>query len=98
MNDDPQADLLKHMATISTGASVVVVALRSELASGAVSLSIVLFFLSLLISIGALAWKAIFYGMLGEEGTTYQEIGLLTMIAYLSFIGGALLLVISLLL
>jgi hypothetical protein len=34
MNDDPQAELLKHLATISTGASVVV-ALRSELTWGA---------------------------------------------------------------
>ena len=32
MNDDPQTDLLKHLATISTGTSVMVVALRSELA------------------------------------------------------------------
>jgi hypothetical protein len=59
VNDDPQADLLKHLATISTGASVVVVALRSELASGTVVLSVALLSLSLLISMGALAWKAL---------------------------------------
>lgn len=75
-----------------------VVALRSELASAAVSFSLILFFSSLVISMGTLAWKAIFYGMLGEDVTTYREIGLPTIIAYLSFIGGALVLVVSLLL
>jgi hypothetical protein len=98
MNDDPQAELLKHLATISTGASVVVVALRSELTSGVVVLSVALLFMSLLISVGGLAWKALFYGLVGEEGATHREIGFLSMLAYLSFIGGALVLVISLLL
>jgi hypothetical protein len=46
MNDYPQAELLKHLATISTGASVVVVALRSELTSGVVILSVALLFIS----------------------------------------------------
>jgi hypothetical protein len=98
MNDDPQSEHLKHLATISTGASVVVVALRSELASGVVALSVALLFLSLLVSMGGLAWKAFFYALIGEEGATHREIGFLSMIAYLLFIGGALVLMASLLL
>src|ERR671917_221291 len=98
MNDDPQSEHLKHLATISTGASVVVVALRSELASGVVALSVALLFLSLLVSMGGLAWKAFFYALIGEEGATHREIGFLSMIAYLAFIIGILVLVISLLL
>ena len=98
VNDDPQTDLLKHLATISTGASVVVAALRSELGSGVVVLSVALLFLSLLISVGCLAWKAFFYALIGEEGATHREIGFLSMIAYLAFIIGILVLVISLLL
>ena len=98
MNDDPQAELLKHLATISTGVSVVVVALRSALDPGIVALSVALLFLSLLISVGGLAWKAFFYGLLGEEGATHREIGVVSMLAYLFFIGGALVLVVSLLL
>ena len=98
MNDDPQAELLKHLATISTGASVVVVALRSELASEAVDLSIALLFLSLLISVGGLAWRAFFYGVLGDEGVAHREIGVVSMLAYLFFIVGVLVLVCSLLL
>ncbi len=98
MNDDTQAELLKHLATISTGASVVVVALRSELDSGVVALSVALLFLSLLISVGGLAWRALFYGLLGEEGATHREIGVISILAYLFFIVGALVLVGSLLL
>jgi hypothetical protein len=98
VNDNPQTDLLKHVATISTGASVVVVALRSELVSVAVSFSLVLFSLSLVISMGALALKASFYGLLGEDVTTYKGIGVVSVLAYLLFIGGALVLVGSLLL
>ncbi len=98
MDDDPQAELLKHLATISTGASVVVVALRSELTSGVLAWSVALFFLALLISVGCLAWKALFYALIGEEGAMYQEIGLFSMVAYLYFISGALILVVSLLL
>jgi len=98
MGDYPQADLLKHLATISTGASVVVVTLRSALASGDVTLSIALLFLSLLISVGGLAWEAFFYGLLGEEGATCREMGFVPMVAYLLFIGGVLVLVVSLLL
>jgi hypothetical protein len=98
VNDDPQTDLLKHVATISTGASVVVVALRSELASGLTVLSIVLLSLSLLVSVGGLAWKALLYGLLGEEGATHKEIGFFSVFAYLFFIVGVLVLVVSLLL
>ena len=86
------------MATISTGASVVVVALRAELASWVVTWSVALFFLSLLFSVGGLAWKAFFYAFIGGEGATYREMGLFSLIAYLCFISGALMLVLSLLL
>lgn len=96
--DDSQAELLKHLATINTGASVVVVALRSELTSGVLVWSVALFFLALLISVGCLAWKAFFYALIGEEGATYREIGFFSMIAYLAFISGAFVLVVSLLL
>jgi hypothetical protein len=96
VNDDPRAELLRHLATISAGASVVVVAPRSELAAIAVTLSVALMFLSLLFSVGGLAWKAFFYGLLGEEGATYREIGYVSMLAYLFFIVGALVLVVSL--
>jgi hypothetical protein len=96
VNDDPQTDLLKHVATISTDASVV--ALRSELASGLTVLSIVLLSLSLLASVGGLAWKALLYGLLGEEGATHKEIGFFSVFAYLFFIVGVLVLVGSLLL
>jgi hypothetical protein len=93
---DPQTDLLKHAATISTGAAVVVVALRSELASGFLVLSIALLFLSLLISVVGMAWKGPFYGLLGEEGATHKEIGFFSVFAYLFFIVGVLVLVGSL--
>jgi hypothetical protein len=76
----------------------VVVALRSELASVAVTLSIACLFSSLLISVGGLAWKALFYGLLGEEGATHREIGFVSVLAYLFFIVGAFVLVVSLLL
>jgi len=36
--------------------------------------------------------------LLGEEGATHREIGVVSMLAYLFFIGGALVLVVSLLL
>ena len=42
-----------------------------------------LLFLSLLISVGGLAWKALFYGLLGEEGATHRKIGVISILAYL---------------
>jgi hypothetical protein len=45
-----------------------------------------------------LAWKALFYGLLGEEGATHREIGFVSVLAYLFFIVGAFVLVVSLLL
>jgi hypothetical protein len=81
------------VATISIGAAVVVVALRPELASGLMVLSIVLLSLSLLVSVGGLAWKVLFYGLLGEEGATHKEIGFFSVFAYLFFIVGVLVLV-----
>jgi hypothetical protein len=76
----------------------VIVALRSEFASLAVTLSAALLFLSLLISVVGPAWKALFYGLLGEEGATHKVIGPLSVFAYLSFIVGVLVLIVSLLL
>jgi hypothetical protein len=46
-------------------------------------LSVALLFLSLLISVGGLAWKALLYGLLGEEGATHRKIGVISILAYL---------------
>lgn len=58
-------------------------AIGSELDQGFAALSIVLLFLSLLTSVGALAWKAFFYSLLREEGAAHREMGLDSMLAYL---------------
>ena len=98
MGGDTQTELLKHLATLSTTASVVVVALRGELNAGALSWSVALFFLALLLSVGCLAWKAFFNALTGEQEVTDQQLGLPTMVAYLSFLVGTALLVFSLVL
>lgn len=89
MDESSQADLLKHLATLDAAASVVVVALNSELGRSVLVWSVALFFVSLIISVGCLAWKACLEPILGMEG--YADLGLVpfTLIAYAAFLGGA---------